>query len=133
MGNNQKRTPVPPHGGRLQFLIVYPDREFAREATARFTRSGYASVTAATGDDALDIAIEQEPLVVLTETHVPGLNGYELCRVLRDAFGLGVAIAFVSGTRNEKPDVSAGLLARRRDYSSSRAIPANSSRARVAS
>ena len=80
------------------------------------TRSGYASVTAATGDDALDIAIAQEPLVVLTETHVPGLNGYELCRVLRDAFGLGVAIAFVSGTRNEKPDVSAGLLVGADDY-----------------
>ena len=47
---------------------------------------------------------------------MPTLNGYEVCRALRDEFGRGVAIAFVSGSRTDTVDVSSGLLVGADDY-----------------
>jgi DNA-binding NarL/FixJ family response regulator len=47
---------------------------------------------------------------------MPGLNGYEVCRQLRDLYGDALAILFVSGERTEGFDRSAGLIVGADDY-----------------
>ena len=44
------------------------------------------------------------------------MNGYELCRELRDEFGEDLPIAFVTGARTESLDRVAGLLLGADDY-----------------
>jgi DNA-binding NarL/FixJ family response regulator len=78
--------------------------------------AGYRTLTAATGEDALRIARRVAPLVVLLDIRLPGLNGYEVCRALRDEFGQAIGIAFVSGSRTATEDVSSGLLLGADDY-----------------
>jgi two-component system nitrate/nitrite response regulator NarL len=73
-------------------------------------------LTAATGEEALTIARTAAPLVVLLDIQLPTLNGYEVCRALRDEFGRGLAIAFVSGSRTDTVDISSGLLVGADDY-----------------
>jgi DNA-binding NarL/FixJ family response regulator len=41
---------------------------------------------------------------------LPGISGYQVCRDLRDRFGDGLPIIFVSGARSESYDRVAGLL-----------------------
>jgi two-component system, NarL family, nitrate/nitrite response regulator NarL len=77
---------------------------------------GYRTLTAATGEDALRIARKSAPLVVLLDIRLPGLNGYEVCRALRDEFGQAIGIVFVSGSRTAAEDVSSGLLLGADDY-----------------
>jgi len=101
---------------RTSFLVVDHDPDFAESICELLRLSGHVTLTAATGEEALLMAREHRPLVVLIETHLPGLNGYEVCRALRDEYGRGIAIAFVSGSRTEVADVSAGLLVGADDY-----------------
>ena len=71
---------------------------------------------AASGEEALKIAKEETPLVVLLDIQLPDLNGYEVCGALRDRLGQTAAIAFVSGARTEPIDISSGLLLGADDY-----------------
>lgn len=101
---------------RGHVLLVDDDELFVGYTQALLEAAGYRTLTAATGEEALTIAREQAPLVVLLDIQLPKLNGYEVCRALRDEFGRALAIAFVSGSRTETVDISSGLLAGADDY-----------------
>ena len=97
-------------------LVVDDDELFVDSVCTLLDAAGYRSVAAATGEEALRIAREQAPLVVLLDIQLPKLNGYEVCRALREEFGRTLAGAFVSGTRTEAVDVSSGLHVGADDY-----------------
>ena len=97
-------------------LIADGDEAFVAAAHTLLENAGYRTLAAGTAEEALRIAREDRPLVVLLDIELPVLNGYEVCRVLRDEFGHAVAIAFVSGTRTGSVDISSGLLAGADDY-----------------
>lgn len=97
-------------------LVVDDDELFVDSVCALLDAAGYRSVAAATGEEALRIAREQTPAVVLLDIQLPKLNGYEVCRALREEFGRALAVAFVSGTRTEAVDVSSGLHVGADDY-----------------
>jgi DNA-binding NarL/FixJ family response regulator len=95
---------------------VDDDELFVRYATTLLEGAGYRTLTAATGEEALTIARTDTPLVVLLDIQLPTLNGYEVCRALRDEFGKRLAIVFVSGARTDSVDISSGLLVGADDY-----------------
>src|SRR6266511_1590018 len=94
-------------------LVVDDDELFVASTQAVLQQAGYLSVAATTGEEALRIAREHAPLVVLLDIQLPKLNGYEVCRALREEFGRAVGIAFVSGSRTDTVDISSGLLVAR--------------------
>jgi DNA-binding NarL/FixJ family response regulator len=97
-------------------LIADSDESVVTSIQAILESAGYRTVTAATGEEALRIAHEETPVVVLLDVQLPVLNGYQVCHALRDAVGQGLAIALLSGTRTEPVDVSSGLLLGADDY-----------------
>jgi DNA-binding NarL/FixJ family response regulator len=97
-------------------LVVDDDESFVGSSHALLEGAGYRTLTAATGEEGLRITREQAPLVVLLEIQLPKLNGYEVCRALRDEFGRALGIAFVSGSRIDAVDISSGLLVGADDY-----------------
>jgi DNA-binding NarL/FixJ family response regulator len=97
-------------------LIVDDDEAFVSCVRTVLESTGYSTLTAASGEEALKIAQEETPLVVLLDIQLPDLNGYEVCAALRDRLGQTVAIAFVSGARTEPIDISSGLLLGADDY-----------------
>jgi DNA-binding NarL/FixJ family response regulator len=102
--------------GRGPVLVVDDDELFVAYTQTLLEGAGYRTLTAATGAAALRIAREHAPLVVLLDIQLPELNGYEVCRILRDALGRTVGIAFLSGTRTDTVDISSGLLVGADDY-----------------
>jgi DNA-binding NarL/FixJ family response regulator len=97
-------------------LVVDDDDLFVDSVCTLLEAAGYRSVAAATGEEALRIAREQTPAVVLLDIQLPKLNGYEVCRALREEFGRALAVAFISGTRTETVDISSGLHVGADDY-----------------
>lgn len=97
-------------------LIVDDDQTFSEFVRLVLEGAGYATLAAATGEDALRIASECFPIVVLLDIILPKLNGYEVCRRLREMLGDAVAIVFVSGARTDAVDVASGLLVGADDY-----------------
>jgi DNA-binding NarL/FixJ family response regulator len=69
-----------------------------------------------TGEAALRAAERERPSLVVLEVKLPGISGYEVCRALRDRFGPGLPIVFVSGDRTQAHDRVAGMLLGADDY-----------------
>jgi len=97
-------------------LIVDDDGRVRALMTRLLGQAGFVTREAATGEEALAAAREQKPRLVLLEISLPGLSGYEVLRELRDSFGEGLPVAFVTGVRTDHLDRVAGLLLGADDY-----------------
>ena len=79
-------------------LIVDRDPDTRAMYSEYLTRAGWTTEQAQDGRDALAKAMSRRPAVVVTETRLPFIDGYELCRLLRyDTGTAGVPIIFVTG------------------------------------
>jgi two-component system, OmpR family, response regulator len=97
-------------------LIADDDRESRAALASLVARTGLATLEAATGAEAVALARTERPALILLEVSLPDAGGYEVCRELRDEFGDGVAIVFVSATKTEALDRAAGLMIGADDY-----------------
>lgn len=97
-------------------LVADDDSEACGGVVAQLRRAGYATITAETGEHALELAQGEAPALVLLEIRLPGISGYEVCRQLRAAFGEGLPIVFTSAERTESYDRVAGLLVGADEY-----------------
>ena len=101
-------------GGAI--LIVDDDPVIRAAIRAILTDAGYPTLEAESGAEALRSARLEPPALVLLDVNLPGICGYEVCRLLRDEFGDQFPIVFVSGARTESFDRVAGLLLGANDY-----------------
>jgi DNA-binding NarL/FixJ family response regulator len=97
-------------------LIVDDDARFAALAETVLAEAGYRCRTAANGTVALAAARSEQPRIVLLDVHLPVISGYDVCRRLRERYGLSVGIIFISGRRTESYDHVAGLELGGDDY-----------------
>jgi DNA-binding NarL/FixJ family response regulator len=91
-------------------LIVDGDEEFRGRMTSVLNNVGYVTRQASTGDEGLQTARQERPSMVVLEVCLEGVSGYEVCRELRDEFGDGLPVVFVSADRAESHDRVAGFL-----------------------
>jgi DNA-binding NarL/FixJ family response regulator len=97
-------------------LIVDGDAGFRMFASRLFLRAGFPTSEAVTGAQALERARKTRPLLILSEVCLSDISGFEVCRALRDEFGDGLPIIFVSGKRTDPLDRATGLLVGGDDY-----------------
>jgi DNA-binding NarL/FixJ family response regulator len=101
-------------GGTI--LIVDDDPVIRLAIRTILADAGYATREADSGAEALRAARAEAPALVLLDVNLPGICGYEVCRLMRDEFGDQFPIVFVSGARTESFDHVAGLLLGANDY-----------------
>jgi DNA-binding NarL/FixJ family response regulator len=104
---------IDPRGG---ILVVDDDELFRSFVTELLESVGYRVRELDSGSAVLAAVAEEDPAAILLDVQLPGLNGYEVCRELRDRYGDSIAIVFVSGERMEALDRVAGLLLGADDY-----------------
>jgi len=97
-------------------LVVDDNDDFRSFVCELLESVGYVTTELSSGDAVLSAAARERPAAVLLDVRLPGLNGYEVCRELRNRYGNSVAIVFVSGERTEAFDRAAGLLIGADDY-----------------
>jgi DNA-binding NarL/FixJ family response regulator len=97
-------------------LLVDDDKNFRSFVAELFEGIGYATRTLASGAEVLAAVAEEHPAAILLDVQLPGVNGYEICRALRDRYGDSIAIIFISGERTDPLDRAAGLLIGADDY-----------------
>jgi CheY-like chemotaxis protein len=80
-------------------LIADDDADLRAVFSALFIRRGFTVLTAPDGDHALRLARQHRPDAVLTDFDMPGMDGLQLCRSLRDDPRLRtVPVALLSGS-----------------------------------
>jgi DNA-binding NarL/FixJ family response regulator len=96
--------------------VVDDDRNLRTLVKSLLEPLGYAVSEASTAAEAISIASDERPALVLLDVHLPDISGYEVCQRLREEFGDDVAIVFVSGERTDELDRTAGMLLGADDY-----------------
>ncbi len=67
-----------------RILVVDDEPKYVRGIQAILTASGYAVVTAQDGPTAVKLAASERPHLVLLDVRMPGMDGFETCRRIRE-------------------------------------------------
>ena len=97
-------------------FVVDDDLPCRELVAALLERIGFTTVVLGSGSETLLASLEEEPQLVVLDVHMPDMSGYEVLRELRERFGTGLPIMFLSGERTESFDRAAGLLLGADDY-----------------
>ena len=94
-------------------LVVEDDTTLSETLEYNLRRQGYETLTAADGRVALDIARNEKPDLIILDLMLPGIDGFEVCRILRKE--LSVPILMLTA-RAEEVDRVVGLEVGADDY-----------------
>ncbi len=94
-------------------LVVDADPATLELVSALLARIGFEPHSVGTGAEAL---AADEPQLVVLDVCMPDMSGYEILRELRERYGVGLPIMFLSGERTESYDRVGGLLLGADDY-----------------
>lgn len=105
-------------------ILIVDDIETNRLVLEEIIKDmGCAPVLAQSGEEALAMAKERLPELVLTDISMPGMDGYELCRLLKnDKKTKNIPIIFISAF-DDPMDIVEGFLLGGEDYITKPFIP----------
>ena len=98
-----------------RILVVDDVPENIRLLQAVLEAHGYETVTAADGQTALELAVSAKPDLVLLDVMMPGLDGYAVCKRLREQEGTAV-LPVIMVTASEGSEKTKGIEAGADDF-----------------
>jgi diguanylate cyclase (GGDEF)-like protein len=96
-------------------LIADDDGVTRAMVTKWLGRSGYKVIPARDGEEALQLATEYQPDLLLVDVTMPGVDGYDVCRAIQEASAVASPVILLSAHTQTKAQV-AGLDAGAVDY-----------------
>ncbi|MDE3153755.1 MAG: response regulator transcription factor [Acidobacteriota bacterium] len=101
----------------MQIVIAEDDRLYRRLLEAALTTRGYRVTTYVNGSEAWEYLSRQtEPTVAILDWMMPGMDGLEICRRIREAAMPLPPYVILLTSRTRKEDTIAGLQAGADDY-----------------
>ncbi len=73
-----------PEPEKKKILIVDDNKVSLMTVNAMLSEAGYSTIRAANGNDALDIARNEHPDLIILDIAMPGLDGIDVALVLRN-------------------------------------------------
>lgn len=95
-------------------LIIEDDAAMLRGLKDNFEFKGYCVLTAADGEEGLNLALNQKPDLIILDIMLPKINGYEICRLIREE-NLEMPIIMLTA-KGEESDIVLGLNLGADDY-----------------
>jgi two-component system alkaline phosphatase synthesis response regulator PhoP len=83
-------------------LVVDDDVKTVELVKLYLNRDGYRALTAYNGNDALQIARESRPDLIVLDLMLPGMNGLDVCRVLRAESDVPIIMLTALTTDNDR-------------------------------
>ena len=87
---------------KYKVLVVDDDRAIRLLTVDVLTRAGYEVSTATDGQDALEQFELLKPDLMITDLRMPGVDGYELCRTIRESSSVPILVLTVSAGSEAK-------------------------------
>jgi DNA-binding response OmpR family regulator len=97
-----------------RILIIEDDPAMLRGLKDNFAFKGYTVITASEGEGGLEKALNEKPDLIVLDIMLPKMNGYEICRLLREE-GLEMPIIMLTA-KGEESDIILGLNIGADDY-----------------
>lgn len=99
----------------MRVLLVEDDVDIAANISDYLTAAGHVVDLAFDGADGLRVARERQHDLFLLDANLPVINGFELCRILREVLQLDAPVLFTTA-RGDLDDKLAGFAAGGWDY-----------------
>ncbi|WP_299728344.1 SpoIIE family protein phosphatase [uncultured Tateyamaria sp.] len=128
-----EQVPVSPptDAAAPQKVLVVDDSKLQRKILcSSVKRWGFEVFEAASGEEALQIAAEVQPDLVLSDWMMPGMNGLEFCNAFRQLSGDRYGYFILLTSKSEKNEIAMGLEAGADDFVT-KPVDANELRARI--
>ena len=97
-----------------RILIVEDEKNIIDILSFNLSREGYDTIEALDGKTGLQLALEQDPDLILLDLMLPGMNGFDVCRSLREQ-GRTTPVIMLTA-REEETDKVMGLELGADDY-----------------
>ena len=100
----------------MRVLVADDEKDIRRLVVFTLQRSGFEVIEAADGRQALALALENPPDLILLDVMMPFMSGYEVCRELRAKPEMQhIPILFLSA-KAQNYEIGEGLEAGANDY-----------------
>lgn len=120
-----------PEAGSIRRVLVVDDSRLQRRIlVASLKKWGFEVVEAASGEEAMEICATETPDLILSDWMMPGMNGLEFCRALRETSGERYSYFILLTSKSEKNEVAQGLDAGADDFLT-KPVSSNELRARI--
>jgi len=86
----------------LRILVVEDDQKIASVIKMYLEREGYEVYRAETGTDALRLARQHRPYLIILDLMLPRLNGFEVCKTLRAESDVYIIMLTARSTETDK-------------------------------
>ncbi len=83
-------------------LVVDDEVSIIRFVSARLRKEGYETIAASNGEEALLRAEEENPTLVLLDIMMPKMDGFEVCRRLREWSEVPIIMLSAKGEESDK-------------------------------
>lgn len=69
----------------IKKVLLVEDEDAIRKFTKiNIQKSGFEVLEAPTGEEGVELALNEDPDVVILDVMLPGINGFEVCKIIRD-------------------------------------------------
>lgn len=86
----------------MKVLIVDDDLDLLRLIGFALRQAGYLVIEASDGLRALSVFDQEQPELVILDVNLPGLNGFEVCRRIRERSTTPIMMLTVRGTEEDE-------------------------------
>ena len=100
-----------------EIILVVDDEEHIAELISyNLTSNGYKVITANNGNDAVKLAVEEKPNLILLDLMIPGKDGYDVCKDVRSNSEIRNTPIIMLTAKSEELDKILGLELGADDY-----------------
>ena len=107
---------IAPEDATYRILVVDDEPHIRQILKFTLEKAGYQVFTATDGEEALGRAVETKPHLVLLDVMMPRMDGYEVCRKMREDFGLSQIPEIMLTAKGDQRDRITGLEGGATDY-----------------
>jgi two-component system KDP operon response regulator KdpE len=93
---------VPDASGRTRVLVVEDDPNIVDLIRSNLTVRGFDTVVSTDGSRAMQLLETEQPDIVLLDLMLPEIDGFELCRQIRERSTIGVIVVSARGGERDK-------------------------------
>jgi two-component system alkaline phosphatase synthesis response regulator PhoP len=97
-------------------LVIEDDEDIRRLVSLTFGKEGYKIIEAVSGEDGLKKAAAAPPDLIVLDLMLPGLDGLEVCRLLKRGEATQATPIVMLTAKGEESDIVAGLELGADDY-----------------
>lgn len=102
--------------GKGKILMVEDDKFLRDLAVKKFTQAGYDVVVAIDGSEAMAVAAKENPGVILLDIILPGMDGFEVLRILKADAKLKAVPVILMSNLGQESDIERGTALGAAEY-----------------